>query len=297
MQSLPPHIWNGIFGLLQVLFVGLILGLFASKYQKRKEVEFSVKGNILLKRLETLEKVHKVNCELFHKIAPPASVQMSFLPLLERIKFPIYEIEYPTFFDSEASFDDYYNRIGKLIGEERIYFDYNIDRRLSEYSNYLLELKLLLDAFSDTVNGDDSGRINTAYQLFGVILQKDFSRFYAIIDKDIAVQLRDINLAYKDQYFRKFRRKAHYKLALETLKHLKKNDWKGKISNMVYYRYLNSTYGNSVFLNDISFICLLLMYVYYSNKYTVSQFDEIADEERNELIESFHTMLMMNYHV
>jgi len=296
VTNIPPYIWTGIFKLLQILGIGLILGLFASRYQKRKEVEIKVKGNLLLKRLEALEKVNHLNNEIFHKIAPSAYVQVSYLSLLERFSFPIDELEYAFFCDSEAAFDDYYKRLGRLISNERIFFDYDIDRRLSEYQNYLTEIKVILDAYCDVVQNGISDKINIVYKFFGVIFQQDFNRFHALIDQSIAKKMRKISLAYKDQYFKRASNKIHYKLSMQCEKHLNTKNLKGKISQKIYYNYVYSNYGNSVLIRNIQNALLILMYFYYSDRYTIEQFDNLPEEERTNLIKSFHAQYMMNYH-
>ena len=294
--SIPPYIWSGIFKLLQVLGVGLILGWFASRYQKRKEVEIKIKGNLLQKRLTTLEKVNHLNSEIYHTIAPPIPIQPDYISLLNKFDFPIYELEYSKFFDNETAFDDYYSRLGQLIIDEHIFFDYDIDRHLSEYQNYLTEIKLLLDAFCDVEHNKNADKINKAYKCFGLLFQHDLRRFYVIIDQSIAKQMRKISLAYKDQYFKRIYNNIHYKLSLQSEKHLKEQNIKGKISRKIYYNYLYSHYGNSVLLRNVEYAIALLMYIHYSDKYTIQQFEGLPEEKKLELIKTFDVQFRMNYH-
>ncbi len=294
--SIPPYIWSGIFKLLQVLGVGLILGWFASRYQKRKEVEIKIKGNLLQKRLTTLEKVNHLNSEIYHTIAPPIPIQPDYISLLNKFDFPIYELEYSKFFDNETAFDDYYSKLGQLIIDEHIFFDYDIDRHLSEYQNYLTEIKLLLDAFCDVEHNENTDKINNAYKCFGLLFQHDLRRFYAIIDLSIAKQIRKISLAYKDQYFKRIYNNIHYKLSLLSEKHLKEQNKKGKISRKIYYNYLYSHYGNSILLQNVEYAIVLLMYIHYSDKYTIQQFEDLPEEKKSELIKTFDVQFRMNYH-
>lgn len=50
--NIPSYIWKGIFSLAKVLGTGLLLAFFATKYQKRKEIELQVKANVLKLQLE-----------------------------------------------------------------------------------------------------------------------------------------------------------------------------------------------------------------------------------------------------
>ena len=45
--NIPSYIWKGMFSLAKVLGTGLLLAVFATKYQKRKEIELQVKANVL----------------------------------------------------------------------------------------------------------------------------------------------------------------------------------------------------------------------------------------------------------
>jgi len=56
--GLSPLIWKGIFSFLNVFIVGLLLALFATKYQKRKEVEIQIEGEILKLRLKAYERIN-----------------------------------------------------------------------------------------------------------------------------------------------------------------------------------------------------------------------------------------------
>jgi hypothetical protein len=49
--GLPKYVWEGIFTIVEVLLVGGVAGAFIASYQKRKEVIFRVKGEILLRRM------------------------------------------------------------------------------------------------------------------------------------------------------------------------------------------------------------------------------------------------------
>lgn len=296
MIELSPYIWTGMFKVLEVLVVGLILGLFATKYQKRKEVELKVKANILIKRLEALEKINKINCELYNIIAPAPKEQILIYKLIEGSHFSKIDIEYPIFMESQANFDDYYKRLSQLVMHERIYFDYDIEEKTGEYVNYLIEIKLIMDAYWDTEKGD-LDKIDLGFKVLGVALQQDFKRFYGTIDQSIAKQMRDISLSYKDQYFKKRFKKVKHNFILRLQKHLNHKGYKGKISKRIYYRYVYRNYGNSALINHIGEVLNVLRYIHYSDTYSVEDFDNLADEEINTLIEDFHNQFMLNYHV
>ncbi len=296
MLELSPYIWTGFFKVLEVLVVGLILGLFATKYQKRKEVELKVMSNLLLRRLEALEKVHKMNCELYSFIAPNLEEQGLIYEYIDPTRFPVLNIEYRRCMTSQVDFDDYYKRLSQLIHFESIYFDYDIKEKLSEYLNYLSEIKMIMDAYYD-VEQADVYKVDFAFKVLGVALQQDFNRFYGLIDQSIAKQLRSISLSYKDQYFKGGIKKAHYNFALYLEKYLKNEGWKGNLSRKIYYGYVYKHYGNSVLLKYTGEIGVVLMYIHYSDTYSVEEFDNLADEEIEKLLRDFHDRFILNYHV
>ena len=296
MNDLSPYIWTGIFKVFEVLVVGLILGLFASRYQKRKEIELTIKANILLKRLEALEKVSKANCKLHSTIAPSAEEQVLLFGYLERLRLPFQDIDYRTFMSSQVDFDSYYKEVTQLLANERVYFDYSIENILSEYINFLTEIKCFMDAFWDTTDGD-LVKINLGFRVFGVVLQGDFNRFYGKIDQTIAKQMRRVSLSYKDQYFKKNIKKAHYNLTLYLERYLEDTGFRGKLSKKIYYGYLYKNYGGSCLLTYTSELHFALMFIYYYDKYNIEQFDSLPADKKKKLADDFQAKLKLNYHV
>lgn len=297
MIELPPYIWTGIFKVLEVLVVGLILGTFASRYQKRKEIELRVKADILLKRLDSLERVNKMNCKLYTTVAPSIKEQAILMEYVDIINLPFKKIEceYRGIISSQEEFDKYYHEITQMVAQERIHFDYDIDNIISEYTNYLTQIKMIMDAYWDTVDGD-LGKVNLAFRIVGVALQNDFNRFYSKIDQSIAKQMRKISLSYKDQYFKRNFKRTHYRLSVRLEKHLGKDGLKGRISSYIYYEYLHRDHGASVLLGCIKEIILVLMYIYYSDMYNVDEIQDMAEDDRLELIRVVHSKFVSNYH-
>lgn len=296
MNNISPYIWTGIFKVLEILVVGLILGLFASRYQKRKEIELKIKANLLLKRLEALEKVSKANCKLHNTIAPSAEEQVLLFEYIDRLRLPFEEVDYRKLMSSQVEFDSYYEEVTQLLANERVYFDYDIERIVSEYINFLSEIKCFMDAFWDTTGGDLI-KVNLGFRIFGVVLQGDFNRFYAKIDQTIAKQMRRVSLSYKDQYFKKNTKKAHYNLTLYLERYLEESSFRGKVSRKIYFGYLHKNYGNSHLLRFASELHVVLMFIYYYDKYSIEEFDKLPDEQKEKLANDYQTKFKLNLHV
>jgi hypothetical protein len=303
--GLPPYIWKGLFEMAKILIAGIVLGIFASRYQKRKEVEIQIKGKILTHRIENLEKVEKVVGELFHKISPSLKDETLYQHIINGMNFPIREMEYAIIFDNEKNFDAYYQRINAVVMEAHSYMTLRMEKTLSEFIQYLTELKLMMDAFGDTERCIDwgysanevSNNMDNAYRLAGTVLQSDIDRFYCIVDNEVARQMKHISLKYG--YNRFWKKLWDIKQnVLESLeKYLDNKGWRGYVSKKIYYGYINRNYGNSCLINSADTFVVMLMFVHYSSRYSRDQFDDLPKEQKNNLITIFRDAYYPNYHV
>ncbi|WP_418214702.1 hypothetical protein [Bacteroides difficilis] len=302
--SIPEFIWELIFKVIEVLAVGLILGAFASHYQKRKEYEIKIKSEILKLRLAAYERIAKMTYKIYNLIAPSYQDQIKLGQLLDGQPYKFTNLEYSSFFQNQQCFDEYYREIGAIAGEEKVYFDYPMEECVSQYMEYLTEIKELLDAFVDTehiINNkfDDKTiqqHINLAYQVVGIALQRDFARFYAIIDKKIAFQLRHIHLNYEDQYLKRSYNKIRRKLIVWLEKYISQTNWIGRQATWAYYHLFYSLYGNSQLLHYPQYLCIMFMYIHYSNKFSRDEFDNLPKDIQHKYINKFHTIFNSQYH-
>jgi len=125
--NMPPYVWKGIFEVVKILLAGIVLGTFASKYQKRKEVEMQVKGKILKARIDSLEKIDNIMIEK---------------EIIESINFEELSQKYHVTFDDETP-RDYgniklnkvvKNAIGEVVAvmEVKLNFDqHNVDSAMN----------------------------------------------------------------------------------------------------------------------------------------------------------------------
>jgi len=302
--SIPEFIWELIFRVVEILAVGLILGVFASRYQKRKEYEIKIKGEILKHRLAAYERIARMTYKIYNLIAPAYQQQKKYEKMLYGLPFKYIYVEYSSFFQSEESFDEYYNEVSTIIREEKIYFDYPMEECLSQYLEYLTELKQFLDAFVDLENIADNEldeniikqHIEFAYQAIGIVLQNDFALFYKDIDQRISHQLRNIKLNYEDMYFRSRIDKFRRKFICWLERNLKNNSWFGHKTKWIYFHLIYKLYGNSQLIRYPQYVVLLLMYIHYSDKFTCEEFDNLPDSIRMDYIQRFHAMFVHEYH-
>ena len=302
--NIPPYIWKDIFPILKVLGVGLLLAFFAAKYQKRKEIEIKIKGEVLKLRLRAYVKINVMLSEIQHLIAPSLYKQGEYIKMLDGFDFLFKYVEYTSFFNSEETFDDYYCRLQNLLNEEHIYLEYEIEQKLLEMINYFSEIKMMLDAFCDTEHSDGwklsekvvNDHIQMAYQTTGVALQNDMNRFYCQMDKLIAKQMRNISLSYKDAYLKRWHDYVHKFFAKNLEPYIEDKGCWGKVSQFFYFRILFPSYGNSLLIKNIPRLITALMFIHYSNEYTRDEFDKLNEDDIQKKIQMFYSIYMLNYH-
>lgn len=301
--DIPPYIWKGVFSLLKVLGAGLLLAIFATKYQKRKEIELQVKANVLKLQLDTYVRLNSLFAELQTLIAPPLQKEAFFESIIDTETLHVKYMEYSSIFDSEKNFDDYYHRLVSFQHSEHIYMQYSVDQKLQEFIGYLTEVKEFLDAFCDTENAVYTGRdkkiaeehIKLAYQLTGICLQNDIIRFYGQMDQMLAYEVSHISLSYRSHFFKSLKDKILKPVCEYLERYMAEDNWKGKLTCWFYYHTIFRTYGNSVLLMKMPTITMHMAYIHSSHKISPEEwYDE--PEKMRPLLESFYFVFKSNLH-
>lgn len=301
--SIPPYIWKGIFSLLKILGAGFLLALFATKYQKRKEIELQVKANVLKLQLESYVKLNAIFSEIQSIIAPPLHQEVFFASVIDTTTLGIKYMEYSSFFDSMECFDGYYKRLLKVQKSEHIYMQYSVEQKLSEFISYLTELKIFLDAFCDTEHTTALGldkktadeHIQKAYQLVGICVQNDMGRFYGQMDQLLAYEVSHITLSYRSHYLKSIKEKVMKFISEHLEKYIDQDNTKGRAANWFYFQVIFRSYGNSVLLTRIPTIIMHLAFLHYSRKITPEEWYDQPEKMRT-LMEEFLIVYRANLH-
>jgi hypothetical protein len=289
---------------IEILGVGLILGLFATKYQKRKEVEYGLQGEIVKNRIKAYQRIIRSISGIYNSIAPSSALMEQYDEVMDGMPFVMPASEYPSYMNSEQEFDSYYRDLSHLCSEEHIFLDSNVEYRISEYLDYLTEIKMMLDAYSDMENSRtdiDKGKseelINFAYQTFGLALVNDFGRFYSVIDNVIAREVSTMTLGFRNKRLKIMIYNLRTKIASRMigLCNSKKKIIK-VIAGYIYSLFL-SRLSNSTLARYPDCLIVLLMRIHYSTNYSVEQFDSLSDGEREQLIRDFYAGYISLYHV
>ena len=301
--NIPSYIWNGLFSLFKVLGAGLLLAVFATKYQKRKEIELQVKANVLKLQLETYVKLNALYAEIQTQIAPPLHMEDFFDGIIDKETMGVKYMEYTSFFDSEEKFDDFYHRLVSIHNSDHIYMQYSVIQKLKEFISYLTEIKEFMDAFCDTEHyvykGDDEmiakEHIRLGYQLTGICLQNDLTRFYGQMDQMLAYEVSHISLSYRSHYFKSIKDRIMKPLCEYLERYMDEDNWKGRLTGWFYYHMIFRTYGNSVLIMRMPTITMHLAYIHSSHKVTPEEWYENQDRTRS-LLDEFYHVFKSNLH-
>lgn len=271
--NIPSYIWKGIFSLAKVLGAGLLLAFFATKYQKREEIELQVKANVLKLQLETYVRLNALYAEIQTVIAPPLKMEAFFDSIIDTETMGVKYMEYSSLFDSEEKFDDFYHRIVSINYSDHIYMQYSVSQKLQEFIGYLSEVKLFMDAFCDTEHAlykeDEkiaNDHIRLGYQLTGICLQNDLTRFYGQMDQMLAYEVSHISLSYRSHYLKSIKDRLMKPLCEYLERYMDEDNWKGQLAGWFYYHTIFRTYGNSVLLVRMPTITMHLAYIHSSHK-------------------------------
>ncbi len=301
--GIPEFVWSMIFNVAEVLFVGLIIGVFALRYQKRKEYETQLKGERLKMGIRSMEKLSELNCELTREVAPPFYLQKSYRDFIDGTPFPTNSIEYLSVFASPEDFDAYFHSVSEFYRKNKIFVDQRIEHTLDEYLSYLSQLKRLLDAFCDAEHQNAlkvsdkaiTQHISMAYNLCGIMLLNDFRHFYGYIDRQIVWEMNHLDLSYKNFYFRSKWAKAKGWIFLKLSPYMEDENIRGKAARFVCSKCLNRRMGSSLLVRYGNYIVLVFMKIHYSSKYSIKEMDEWDDETAKRMLGDFVTFFNACY--
>ncbi len=302
--GLPEYIWNSIFQIAEILGVGLILGFFASHYQKRKETEYYLQGEIAKNRIDSYKNIIEIISGIYHSIAPPLEQQAFYKDLLEGMPFEMPQLSYPKFLNNENEFDDYYSSVSRLCVREHIFLDGKVEYRLNGYLSYLSEIKQLLDAFSDTMrlkNGisDEDRRMQTdlAYRCFGIALGNDFGKYYSKIDEIISDKVKHLKLGFRGKSLLLRLTKVNEYISTFLVGRMKdRGSLKAKVAESLFHLLFRNKLDYTL-TSYPDFLIVLLMRIYYLDRYSVNEFNSLNDRTKKKLIHKFHKEYIAQLHV
>lgn len=302
--GMPEYVWTSIFQITEILGVGLILGFFASHYQKRKETEYYLQGELAKNRIDSYKNIIGIISGIYNSIAPPLEKQLLFEELLDGMPFRIVQTTYPTFLSGEKEFDEYYKAVSGLCIREHIFLDAKVEYSLNGYLGYLSELKQMLDAFCDVMRDKEGSaeedrqlQINLAYRCFGIALSQDFGRYYSKLDETISDKVKHLQIGFRGKRLRLKIVAMNNRISDILFRNMKTG---GKVKTKLswwLFRLLFRSKLDYMLTAYPDYLIVLLMRIYYSDSYTVEEFDSLPADRRDLLIEKFHQAFISQLHV
>lgn len=293
--GIPEYLWKSIFSVAEILIIGLILGFFAVAYQKRKETEYYLQGEIAKHRIDAYKKIIENISGIYHSIAPSLKIQVYYEEFLDGLPFRFHQLAYPSFMNNEKEFDDYYRSLSNLCVSQHIFLDGQVEYLVNNYQSYLSEIKRMLDAFSDLVNEevdkaeDETGRrTDMAYKCFGIVLENDFAKYYSKIDEIISYRVSHLKIGFRKKRLILFITRINNGISDYLATGIaSKNCLKSRICGFLF----GFLFRNKLDYSMVRFtpsLLVLLMRIYYSDRYTPEEFDSLDETERNSLLKKFH---------
>lgn len=203
--GMPKYIWDGIFVVFDVLIVGLLLAFIASKYQHRKEIEWKLRGNLLEKRIESYQKVSSFIYCLQDQHYPTTQEEKEIVRILNYPKLTIPIFRYADIFASEDNLRTFIVGLDALIASEKLFLDYQTLRHLENMQFYFSEMSAVLERFIIAENNPSTNfrpdqikhHIDIGLKAYGVAINNDMSKWFAMTDQLLAAKLRTLSLAPK----------------------------------------------------------------------------------------------------
>lgn len=254
---------------LKYIVIALFLAYMSHVFSKKKAVQMDVKKHLLEKKLNIYAKLHKNLLSYTSFIAPPAYKEQFYRNILDRMPFCIgdQKMEYVSIFDSFNRLSEYYHQF-QLDGLAKSSFlSDDITNCLSLINEWYGNVMSILIAFqmtekdnffNDTIT--QKKHIDLACRLTGIALQKD-----------IEIMGNHLNKMLVDY------------LHVPSLSNLFKVSILNKISEKMFERYFTRLQLNRY----ASYLVVILLYIYVSDKYSRAEFDELPDQYSNIIMQEF----------
>lgn len=299
---MPQFMWEGIFPILYVLVPGVVLALFAAYYQNRRKKEIQIEGKLAIERIDGYEQILNCLYEAQDLNIPTLEEARSAERILRYFDVQIFHCEYPNAFKDEAVYDAFYKRIGDLKRYYEIYLDGVTRRQLSKSIAFYTQMKLWLDAFSDTEHTVDlklkesvaRRNIDWMYKLTGMLVFSHCGRSFAQFEQVVCDQLNHFSLTYRKHRLRKL----WWKIEAAVMHFFdvgsrKKGLW-DRICKGVVRVYIGKDGRNLAQIMEV--VVQVMIYVHFSDRYTPEEYFEHKRQPSDKDLALFGKVLMAMVH-
>lgn len=277
--GIPRYLWDCILNVVSVLLVGLLLAWVASRYQKRKEVEWKLRGDLLQRRIGAYEKISQLLYELYQHVTTSPNEEKRILAMMEPLSIPEPDGNYVPMMENLDSMMAYKLKVENLMRSERIFLDYPVERMMDNFLVYLDTLQEMMESWKRINKHTEIG-----YRAIAIALCGDMTKWYCEFDLLLAEQMKNLELSVKSyRWTRRINEWLDNKMDEPKEKQWIKAKW---------YRdmWRQLAMGEWTLLDRGGDIVLLQYTVYYMNRIE-SVWDEKPEDMKKNLA-LFHAKLM-----
>lgn len=292
------------FQIINLVIPGLILALYAARYQLRKKVEIRIETQLAKLRIQAYETIHASFVKLMHTQTPSLQLQSDIKHIMSHYGFCDLGIDYPAVMATEHSFDTFYHEVMETIADHSILLDYDTHCQAQNSLAILSQLKTFLDAFSDaerthrvgeSLSEDVQRKIDYAYLLAGIALKNDCNRAFLTLEDELSHQISHISIVPSRRYLKRMVKAVRDALCYVALLGSKlRHRTLSMLSERVMFRLLGRS--RRLFTAQASQFVLLLEYVHVSDRYSFQQYLSLTPEERGDIAINFWPKMQMQMH-
>lgn len=258
--------------IINYIILPLVIAYIATVMTKKKEVELEAHGQLLKHRIRAYVDVYRFMRQNEKLIVVPRVEENLYFDCLDGSDYKIgtQGLEYVSYLRSIDHINKYKSQLEQLTICNELYLEPYLRMELVNLQQWLSHLTQLLTAFKATLAEEKwkfdkatrESKLRYACSLMAIALQDDIQSFSNNIEPTIAKKLR----------------------------HPKLSHWSFDSSCQVD----QSSYTHSQLATHTPDLIVRLCYLHYSDRCTPTEFDELPEEKRMQMIESFFTSFQRN---
>lgn len=299
---MPQYIWEGIFSILSVLVPGVVLALFAAHYQNRRKREIQVEGKLAIDRIDGYEQILLCFYEAQNIHEVSLMEEESAKEILGYFDVGTYRFQCPDAFRDEESFDVFYEKLMTLQRDYQIYLDDEASRQLDRSVGIFTQVKIWMDAFSDTEHTVDfklsesvaRRHIDWMYRLLGMMMYSHCTRSYAELDQVVCKQMNRFYLTYREHRICKCIRRVRDRILAVLESNSKRKGVIGTVCQWALLAVLNKEERD--FMHIIEVAVEVMRYVHFSDKCTLQEYFELKHVPNEEDVALYGQVFMAMVH-
>lgn len=187
--GVPKYLWGGIINAVSILLVGLLLAWVASCYQKRKEVEWKLRGDLLQRRIGAYDKISQLLYELYQHVTTSPVEESCIMSMIEPLAIPKPDGNYVSIMENVDNLMIYKLKVENLMRSERIFLDYPVERKMDNFLVYLDTLQAMMESWKRMNKHTEIG-----YRAVAIALCCDMTKWYCEFDILLATQMKHLEM-------------------------------------------------------------------------------------------------------